>query len=249
MPTYTSPDLRRVIDWQTGVRGYLDYQDEANKQLLQNFDPILQPSESNFDAAFYSVMEAAKFAVASELKVRENRRLAILGRPGVGIDYHGTAVEFNSQAIKSANRARRMIEDLPPRLRELNLGDAGPAALDDARTALTQSLVKFNVMEDDFRECLQIWDEVADQGRVGAGAVLDQMASNLQRFTELRSQTDRGTSPHSPLPWWKYVVIAIVLGAAIFGIIACFWWSACTWIWPAISAVAPWVFGMIDRGC
>jgi len=36
------------------------------------------------------------------------------------------------------------------------------------------------------------------------------------------------------------------LGVASF---ACFWWIACTWGWPAISATAPWIFKIIEMGC
>lgn len=240
--------LEAVLGSQTGVRGYLDFQDGMNQRLLEAFQPILRPAESPFDLVLVNIMEAAKFAVACELKVRENERSTRYTGRSRETEYFGTAVEFNSQCLRSAGRAREVLKRVAGSLPDLPQPDEGAFA--DARTAMFQALTKFNIMPPDFGEVIKIWDEaVAPARRGGAAAILGQLDGNLETLIRLRTQTDRGNAPHSPLPWWKYVVIALVIGAGIFAVIACFVWSACTWVWPAISAVAPWVFGMVDRGC
>ena len=123
-------------------------------------------------------------------------------------------------------------------------------AFDEAREALTTHLVKFNIPPADFGEVHQIWDEARGAARErGVEGVLQHMEENLERLASLREEDDRGTRPHSPLPWWKYVLIAGILAAGVFAVIACFVWFGCTWVWSALGLVAPWVFGIIDRGC
>src|SRR5687768_1298775 len=98
-------DLDLVIRLQTGVRGYLDFQDKLNHQQTALFSEIFRPAEANLDLVFVNVLEAAKFAVGTEIKVRESQRLAKVGRGTPITEATGSAQEFNRQAMRSARRA------------------------------------------------------------------------------------------------------------------------------------------------
>jgi hypothetical protein len=239
--------LDAMIAWERGPTGYLSYQNRMDRVVIDELRPILDRSESELELAFVNIFAAAKFAVASELETREHERTDLLSGRARETSFFGSAVTFNSQASKAAERARRLVRELPDSVNGLEF--PGDDVMSDARDAFFQSMIEFNVLPVEFEELLTIWDQVAEQAREGSRGILAQLDENLETFVRLRAQPDRGNSAHSPLPWWKYVVIALVIGAAVFAVIACFWWTACTWVWPAISAVAPWIFGMIDRGC
>jgi hypothetical protein len=258
MPPTVPIGLDTYIRYQTGVRGYLDYQDQANVTLYESFAEVFRPAEAELELFFGNLLEAGKFATAAEAKARENQRLSALGRFPRARDFSGSAVTFNEQAVKAAERARAVLERATAQLQDEStpLGQLRPAfaddnaksAIEDAREAVTQGLVKFNIGPEDFSEVQGIWEEVIARSSEPDGLVgfIDE---NLEKFISLRGETGRGTEPHSPLAWWKYVLIGLILGAAVFAVIACFWWFGCTWVWQALGLVAPWVFGIIDRGC
>jgi hypothetical protein len=254
-------DLDSALRFQQGVRGYLDFQDKLNASVYEAVSPILAPAEAGLDLLFANVLEAGKFATAAELKIRETDRLAIVGRADTEAGFTGTAVAFNDSAQRAAGRALRLAQDAEralaaggTRIAELanvHRDANAQVAIDDARESITQGLVKFTSLSpEDFQEVQSIWDDVSSRAKgQGVGEVLRFVGSQLEEFTSRRAQPDRGTGEHSPLPWWKYVLIASVLGAAVIAVVVCFWWFACTWILQALPLVAPWVFGLIDRGC
>lgn len=123
-------------------------------------------------------------------------------------------------------------------------------ALADSNEAVIQGLNKFNIGPEEFREVVSIWNKASDTLVEGGGeALYTFVEENLDTFVIHRGRPGRGTEPHSPLPWWKYVIVATYIGVAVFAVAACFMWSACTWVWIAIFATAPWTFQIIDRGC
>lgn len=254
MPLHAT-ELEVIRRSHTGVRGFLDLQDASNADLTGAFAPVLRRAGSDFELCFANLLEAGKFAVAAELRVRESARLAVTGR---GAELTGPKVPFNAQAIKTAERARDMVRSLQDgldkdplvELREVHRDPEALRAIDDGKEALTQHLVKFNIDVEDYKEVLGIWDEctkLATEG--GVEGLFKNIDDQLARFVELRGEDDRGTRPHSPLPWWKWCLMAWAISSAIFAVIACFWWGGCTWVWALLGALAPWVFGIIDRGC
>jgi len=97
---------------------------------------------------------------------------------------------------------------------------------------------------------LEIWDQtMALAQKEGVAGLLGAMAGSLEEFVSRRQTEERGTSPASPLPWWKYVVIAWYASSAVFAVIACFIWSGCSWVWDAIAKTAPWIFKIVEMGC
>ncbi len=255
-----SSALDQVVASQQGVRGWLDQQDRLNGRLRPRFAEVLAPVEAQLDLAFANILEAGKFATATEIKVREEERQAVLGRGERGRDLAGSAARFNDQAVKSARRAVGTVrtaleqldeESLIAEIRNAHQNPDARAAIDDARESFTQSFVKFNRLDpEEFRDVEGIWDEVISLGsNEGVQGLLSYTQRNLDEFISVRGQDDRGNRPHSPLEWWKWVLIAALLAAGVFAVIACFWWFGCTWVWEALGAIAPWVFGIIDAGC
>jgi hypothetical protein len=248
-------ELEVVRRSHTGVRGFLDFQDAGNADGVAAFAPILERAGKDLELSFANMLQAGKFAVAAELRVRESQRLAVVGR---GDELSGPKVPYNAQAIRSAQRGLTMIrrargaldQDPLVDLREAHRDPDVLAAIEEGKEAIVTHLVKFNIDVEGFEELLGIWDEHAKvASESGVEGLLGRIDEHLERFIELRGEDDRGTRPHSPLPWWKWVLIGWLISSAIFCIIACFVWFGCTWVWAALGAMAAIVFGIYDRGC
>jgi len=250
--------------WHKGVTGYLDYQERLNRGHYAIIAELFKPTETRMELCYLNILEAAELATATEIKVRENQRLTAIGQLAARTEYSGVAMAYNDRAVKAANRALSLLNEVSDRLgdidsplgrlRDVHLQPEFKTTLEDTKEIFSLGLSEFNFGAEDFREVLSIWDEAASRlSNGGVESVLGYVREQLDTFTRLRQQADRGTAPHSPLPWWKYVIIAALIGAAIFAVVACFVWFACSWVAAAISAAGPalaaWVFGIIDRGC
>lgn len=248
-------DLNTTFRFQRGATGFLDYQTRANNHLRQAFAPLTERFDPSFGLFLENLMQLGTYATACEIQVRENEKAIAFGRKLGDSAYSGVAVDYNEAAIKAASRARHFLKEAlqvvdgptSPVWAAFSGGDA-KEAIAEARKVMFQQLVEINIKPDDFEEVMKIWSEVTESASSAdnLGSYLDE---SIAKFLELRADDDRGNRPHSPLPWWKYVLIGAIIGAAIFGVVACFVWFACSWIGPVLGALAPWVFGIIDRGC
>jgi len=133
-------------------------------------------------------------------------------------------------------------------LREAFAKEETRAAIGATRASLARNLAEFNIKPEEFTEVLQIWDEVvAASGE--AEKLFTYFDNNLERFIALRQEPERGTEPHSPLPWWKWLMIAAVWTAAATAIATCVIYYTCTY-WDAIVTAAVGAIGfLILFGC
>jgi hypothetical protein len=277
----TSDTLR----FDRGATGSLDLFTLMNHDQVRAFQPIWTPLGEKAQLMFVNFLEAAKFATASEITVRQNERLIKLQRSTQTSTFDSSASVLNDQAIRHASRALKFANELrdelrPPaaaghpsfrmlpeesvepaairkespgllQLRDVNRVPEFSDALADAKEAFLINALQLNFTNNtEFVEVLEMWDKTtALAHKEGVAGVLGGMAESLEQFVSRRQTEERGTSPASPLPWWKYVLIAWYISSAVFAVIACFWWSGCTWVWPAIAATAPWIYKVIETGC
>jgi hypothetical protein len=264
MPDVATIDLGpvdHILAAHRGVRGWLDVQDKLQSRAHAQFTQILAPTETQLDLAFANALEAGKFATATEIKVREDHRQALLGGADRPARLSRGAARFNEQGIRSAQRALKIVgatidrlddeNSQVSRLRRVHEDPEVRAAIDEGRESFLMTFVKFNgLAPEDFDEVQKIWDEVIPIATdSGVSGLLEYTQSNIQQFIEVRGEDDRGNRPHSPLAWWKWVLIAWLVSSSIFAIIACFVWSGCSWVWGALGVVAGVIWQIIDRGC
>lgn len=241
---------------ERGVPAYLEFQGRLNADAFHTFRPFLEHLGSDAVQLTHSVLEMARAATACEIRVRERERFALARRRAAPPKLGDYATYLNLQAVGHARRAaeaagRLAFEDA---FAAAFQSDDLRALLQETREDFARQLAAYNFTRtEDFGEVLDVWDELA-------GVALDQGAAGLQKrlrellaeFAERRLTDERGTSPASPLPWWKYVVIASILALTIFAVVACFVWFKCAWIKVLIEAAGPItkvVFGIVDRGC
>jgi|GEM_PF-3655649 len=250
-----SSAVEPTLRYQRGAQGFLEYQEHMNSRLRTAFTPLTERAEAEFGLFLENVMQMGTLATACEISVRASEKAAKLGRKLAEEPYGGRAVELNEAALAAAQRARyflkeslQNIDDPDNQIAKAFGSDVATERIALARREMFHELVEINIKPADFEELMLIWNETAK-----AAGSLESLASylddNIKQFIDVRVEDDRGNRPHSPLVWWKYVLIATLIGAAIFGVVACFVWFACTWFAPLLAAVAPWVFGIIDRGC
>jgi hypothetical protein len=264
MPEVTSADFGPVdyiLSAQRGVRGWLDTQDKLHSRLQPQIVQMVAPTETQFDLAFSSALEAGKFATATEIKVREEHRQSLLAGTDPRERLSPSGAKFNEQAIRAAQRSLKIVRAVGERLDEtgspvsqllrVHEDPEAKVAIEDGRAAFFQALVKFNGLPpEEFEEIQQIWAEVVPIAtEQGVAGLLDYTQKNIEQFIEYRGSDDRGNRPHSPLPWWKWLLIAWLASSAVFCIIACFVWSGCSWVWGALGFMAGIVWQIIDRGC
>jgi hypothetical protein len=112
------------------------------------------------------------------------------------------------------------------------------ASLDEFREMWREALVDADGPPVAAAEVAQIVDRVSttmrDHGVGGLGAFLEEQFAEFDRV--LVPDRDWGREPHSPLAWWEWVLLAGLIGASVFAVLACYWWSGCAWVRAALEA-------------
>lgn len=97
-------------------------------------------------------------------------------------------------------------------------------------------------------EVVEIWDATVAELNASSGditAVMKRMEGHLARFdTALTQEQDWARKPASPLETWQWIVIGIIIGVAVAAVLACLFWSGCSWI-GAIFAGLCWGTGAV----
>jgi hypothetical protein len=254
------PDVESPDHSQTGVRGYLEYQDSMNRRAHDALSEVIRPVDPDLYLLGVSVLEAGKWATAAEIKVRENERKARIGAVARGAEFSGTAPTFNGHAIQSANKgvgfARAAGERLSQaegpmaQLRDAHHMPEAEQTLAEAREALIESTIYSNISADEFEELLTVWDQQASIfSREGVEGTIRKVERDLEGFIAARGQADRGTGPGSPWPRWKKILVASVLGITVFVVVACLITSGCIWILLAVALLSLAMLAILAAGC
>lgn len=256
--------ISNLVRFDRGVLGYLDLQTAMNEAVIATFQPALSPAGDRSALLLANILELAKLTTAAEIRVRENERLITLNRTSGETAFDECAKALNDHAIRYAERTLLLIANLKADLRRTQKTVQGVAelrtvhknkdfseALTEAKQVFLTNATQLNFTNNaEFAEIVELWDQTMEHASShGLAGVFSKMSDALEEFVKRRCTAERGTSPASPLPWWKYVVIGLYIGAAAFAVFACFYWGGCTWVWPAISATAPWIFKIVEMGC
>lgn len=238
-----------------GARGFEDGQGMANDTLMGRVEKIYSKSESRFELVYQGVLDMGLSAGATEIQVRENEKLAAIGEFSGTDPYSGLAVNFNERSIKAAQRARAVLAEVRQR------SDAESTAIRDAfadgtvsslyrsaRSDIAHRLAEYTMKTVEYQEVLEVWDEI-DGLTSNVDDLYEYLDNGLGQFIEARQQPARGTQPHSPLPWWKWFLIALVLCSTAAAIAACVIYFACGATGALIAAAAFAIFLIVAWAC
>jgi hypothetical protein len=150
-------------------------------------------------------------------------------------------------ARRHARRARAALgEARNAQLRELEepaRGEDVAEALAEAREWWIDGVFNADLSPEDAREIAGAWDEMAERlQRDGLPGVLDSLDDAFDQIEKrITQERDWGREPHSPLEWWQWLIVIMVVGLAIAFLLACLFWAGCAWIGlllPVICAAA-----------
>lgn len=112
-------------------------------------------------------------------------------------------------------------------------------ALQEARLHWKNALLESSLAPLEAVEIMEMWDSIVATARDrGPKALLKDIEGWLSEFeTVLTAKENWGRNPHSPLQWWHWLIIAIIIGAAVATVIACFVYAGCAFIkWIFLGA-------------
>jgi hypothetical protein len=120
------------------------------------------------------------------------------------------------------------------------------ASLDEAREYWIDAIDKSDASPQEAKEYADIWDRVSDAARKkgvdGAFDELDEAFSGVEKA--LSADQDFGRRAQSPLQWWQWMIIIVIVGVAIATLLACLFWAGCAWIYQIFVATC-WGTGAI----
>lgn len=164
---------------------------------------------------------------------------------------HATTARQIVTELTASPDWENLIKTVEPILRSEKL----QSALLEGRERWATMMLESDLPASDTTEIMEIWDTVSTQVRdQGLTGIFNQLKEHLNEFnTILRPEENWGRHPHSPLEWWQWLIIILVIGLAIAALIVCFFWAGCSWIkaifvglcvGAAAGTAQPWWFGV-----
>lgn len=118
--------------------------------------------------------------------------------------------------------------------------------------------IKESLLEEDIEpeipgEIVDIYEELVKVVEAdGFKGLVNNIKKNLNELIEIRSDESKNRGrdeKHSPLLWWKWLIIAGIAGAGVAVLIPCLIWHKCSWLIAIASRVAYWIIEVIKTGC
>jgi hypothetical protein len=220
---------------------------------IDRIDPVLRQEGEDLLAraglltAVRHVRQIEADIASGHVKLRRGERTAAFG---LTVE-RATLVPADTDFARARRHARQAREEVRQALagdqwadireRFDSGSDEFATSLDEFRLQLFEALDHADIAVPDAAEIAQAFDQAAETARGagpdGLGALFDEQLSQFDDV--LTGERDWGRESHSPLEWWQWLIIIGVLVIAVAALIACFWWSGCSWI-SAIWAAFCW---------
>lgn len=191
------------------------------------------------------------------LNRRAERAAALEVSRGYGEYHDRLAMLHNAQGLRRLQGARKSIAqaiELYPKVIEK---EDVLVSEEEMKGILADydHMIKDQVLEMDLsrQEAREVWNEYANARKaLDAGkmkGLIDYCSSKLAELTDARTDLGKGRQPHSPLPWWKILVIAVALAVSIFSVVYCYKKKNCEWVWRMVSAIGGSLLQILKSGC
>lgn len=116
-----------------------------------------------------------------------------------------------------------------------------------------ESLVEEDLVPETTGEVVEIYDELVKIVETGGfSGLVHKIKKNINELIEVRSDESKNRGrdeSHSLLTWFKWVLLAIMVGVGIALLIACLIWHGCKWIISIVSSIGDLVILCLRVGC
>ena len=120
-------------------------------------------------------------------------------------------------------------------------------------TILKPELLEINLRSEEVLEIVQIYDEIFEKSEEGGvNGLMDIIEEKMDELITVRSNTEKNRGrdeSHSPLPWWKWLLVFSVCGVGIFVGLWCIWYFGCTYLVEIIIGTDAVNAAIIREGC
>jgi hypothetical protein len=182
------------------------------------------------------IMEAGSLVVRGQqllAKVERARSLELGELPGANFERQFQMASRSARRARRALRTASQSESWNEMRAAVNpSGAAFGESLSEVRGLFAESMLDAETSATTVAEFMGVYDEVVNNLRSGGvdGLVdfVDQQLAELDRV--LVAERDWGREAHSPLTWYEWLFLAWLLSSSVFGILACWWWSDCSWV-------------------
>jgi hypothetical protein len=188
---------------------------------------------------------------AGQRRLHKTQRAATLGlSEPPGQNFERDFAVARRQAVRARQSLRLALQSDSWNEIRRAVNPAGAAfgeALAEARGIWVDGLLEADTNAVIAGEVVGVFDRVSDELRGGGvdalGGFLEEQLAELDSV--LTADRNWGREQHSPLEWWEWVLLAALIGAFVLAVLACFWWSDCSWVRAAVAAACD-VIAVID---
>jgi hypothetical protein len=238
---------------------------EGNYMVLSSIDVPAEVKDLLGRVGLSRVFDELRLAgdsfIQSEQTFRKSQRVLAAGfHPAVSQAEGQNEAVHNSDGLahlatvlsEIANTRRQFDPGMIHRIDMAATTDDFRQAVLRARDNVVHQLIEVDLLPEDFREIVSIWDSHSQHvTSSGLSGVLNHLEETIRRARDVRSQPDRGRQRGS-IPMWKAIIIASVLVLALGMVLACFIWAGCAAV-TAIAGLAGGeggiVFALLNAGC
>lgn len=189
------------------------------------------------------IAEVGSLISSGHRKLSKVERALALGLSTLsGVSFERDFIIARRQLVRSRQTLRRSFQSDTWNEIRRSVNPAGrpfAEALQEVRSMWVDGLLEADTGGVEVGEILGIFDKtsqvVQGEGFAGLADYIDGQLAELER--ELSAEHNWGRNPHSPLAWWEYVLIGVIIGAWVWAIAACYWWSDCSWVRALLRAV------------
>ncbi len=196
--------------------------------------------------------------VNCEILHRQAERANVLSLPkGCSEYYEGLAKLHNTQGLRRLQRAARAVKKAVTMYPNVLAKEDELVSEKEMKEILSDYdvMIKNELFEMDLTsvEAKEVWDEYVKNREIvntkGMSGLINYFAQQMDKLTELRTDLAKGREHHSPLPWWKIVLIAGALVVSVASVVYCYKKRDCRWVWNMVKAIGGAVLETVKAGC
>jgi hypothetical protein len=204
------------------------------------------------------LFSATESFINCEILHRKAERANVLKLPkGTSEHYESNSLLHNNQGLRRLRRARECINKgikmYPQVLKkedELVSEKEMKEILDDYDAMIKNEIFEMDLTADETNGILNEYGKarkVVDSK--GMSGLIEYAGSKIDDLIEARTDLKKGRREASPLPWWKIVLIAVVLAVSIGSVVYCYKKQDCKWVWDMVKAIGGALWETLKAGC